>query len=377
MVAAAAVIAVIPPLFTSGEWMDWLFRACTFLVISCPCALVISVPLSFFGGIGALSRKGILVKGGNYVEALARMDTAVFDKTGTLTEGVFTVKEILPENLAAEELLEITAYAESASTHPIAKSIVEAYGKSVEENRIESMQEISGCGVKAVISGRTVLVGNEKLMELENIEFKRTEKDGTIIYTAVDGIYAGAVIVGDEIKSSAGETAERLRACGIKKIVMLTGDKSDVAERTAEALNIDEWHAGLLPADKVRIVEEILSVHGKKCTTAFVGDGINDAPVLMRADIGIAMGSMGSDAAIEAADVVLMDDDPLKIADAVRISRRTVIIAKENIAFALSVKGVVLILGALGIAGMWAAVFADVGVAVIAILNSMRMLRAS
>lgn len=377
VVAAAAVIAVIPPLFTSGEWMDWLFRACTFLVISCPCALVISVPLSFFGGIGALSRKGILVKGGNYVEALARMDTAVFDKTGTLTEGVFTVKEILPENLAAEELLEITAYAESASTHPIAKSIVEAYGKSVEENRIESMQEISGCGVKAVISGRTVLVGNEKLMELENIEFKRTEKDGTIIYTAVDGIYAGAVIVGDEIKSSAGETAERLRACGIKKIVMLTGDKSDVAERTAEALNIDEWHAGLLPADKVRIVEEILSVHGKKCTTAFVGDGINDAPVLMRADIGIAMGSMGSDAAIEAADVVLMDDDPLKIADAVRISRRTVIIAKENIAFALSVKGVVLILGALGIAGMWAAVFADVGVAVIAILNSMRMLRAS
>lgn len=377
VVAAAAVIAVIPPLFTSGEWMDWLFRACTFLVISCPCALVISVPLSFFGGIGALSRKGILVKGGNYVEALARMDTAVFDKTGTLTEGVFNVKEILPENLAAEELLEITAYAESASTHPIAKSIVEAYGKSVEENRIEKMQEISGCGVKAVISGRTVLAGNEKLMELENIEFKRTEKDGTIIYTAVDGIYAGAVIVGDEIKPSAGEAAERLRACGIKKIVMLTGDKSDVAERTAKALNIDEWHAGLLPADKVRIVEEILSVHEKKCATAFVGDGINDAPVLMRADIGIAMGSMGSDAAIEAADVVLMDDDPLKIADAVRISRRTVSIAKENIAFALSVKGAVLLLGALGIAGMWAAVFADVGVAVIAILNSMRMLRAS
>ena len=239
------------------------------------------------------------------------------------------------------------------------------------------MQEISGCGVKAVISGRTVLAGNEKLMELENIEFKRTEKDGTIIYTAVDGIYAGAVIVGDEIKPSAGEAAERLRACGIKKIVMLTGDKSDVAERTAEALNIDEWHAGLLPADKVRIVEEILSVHEKKCATAFVGDGINDAPVLMRADIGIAMGSMGSDAAIEAADVVLMDDDPLKIADAVRISRRTVSIAKENIAFALSVKGAVLLLGALGIAGMWAAVFADVGVAVIAILNSMRMLRAS
>ena len=356
--------------------MEWLIRACTFLVISCPCALVISVPLSFFGGIGALSRKGVLVKGGNYVEALARMDTVVFDKTGTLTKGVFTVKELLPENVSEEELLKITAYAESASTHPIAKSVVEAYGKGVSEAEIEGLEEIAGCGVKAVISGKNVLAGNEKLMKLENIEFKRTDKSGTIIYTAVDGVYAGAIVIGDEIKPSARTAIERLKAIGVRNAVMLTGDKRNVAERTAEALGITSCHAELLPGDKVRIVEEILSQGGPKKTTAFAGDGINDAPVLMRADIGIAMGSMGSDAAIEAADVVLMDDDPTKIADSVRIARKTVIIAKENIVFALSVKGLILILGAAGIANMWAAVFADVGVAVIAILNSMRMLRA-
>lgn len=376
VVAAAAAIAVFPPLVLSGEWMEWLIRACTFLVISCPCALVISVPLSFFGGIGALSRKGVLVKGGNYVEALARMDTVVFDKTGTLTKGVFTVKELLPENVSEEELLKITAYAESASTHPIAKSVVEAYGKGVSEAEIEGLEEIAGCGVKAVISGKNVLAGNEKLMKLENIEFKRTDKSGTIIYTAVDGVYAGAIVIGDEIKPSARTAIERLKAIGVRNAVMLTGDKRNVAERTAEALGITSCHAELLPGDKVRIVEEILSQEGPKKTTAFAGDGINDAPVLMRADIGIAMGSMGSDAAIEAADVVLMDDDPTKIADSVRIARKTVIIAKENIVFALSVKGLILILGAAGIANMWAAVFADVGVAVIAILNSMRMLRA-
>ena len=376
VVAAAAAIAVFPPLVLSGEWMEWLIRACTFLVISCPCALVISVPLSFFGGIGALSRKGVLVKGGNYVEALARMDTVVFDKTGTLTKGVFTVKELLPENVSEEELLKITAYAESASTHPIAKSVVEAYGKGVSEAEIEGLDEIAGCGVKAVISGKNVLAGNEKLMKLENIEFKRTDKSGTIIYTAVDGVYAGAIVIGDEIKPSARTAIERLKAIGVRNAVMLTGDKRNVAERTAEALGITSCHAELLPGDKVRIVEEILSQEGPKKTTAFAGDGINDAPVLMRADIGIAMGSMGSDAAIEAADVVLMDDDPTKIADSVRIARKTVIIAKENIVFALSVKGLILILGAAGIANMWAAVFADVGVAVIAILNSMRMLRA-
>ena len=376
VVAAAAAIAVFPPLVLSGEWMEWLIRACTFLVISCPCALVISVPLSFFGGIGALSRKGVLVKGGNYVEALARMDTVVFDKTGTLTKGVFTVKELLPENVSEEELLKITAYAESASTHPIAKSVVEAYGKGVSEAEIEGLEEIAGCGVKAVISGKNVLAGNEKLMKLENIEFKRTDKSGTIIYTAVDGVYAGAIVIGDEIKPSARTAVERLKAIGVRNAVMLTGDKRNVAERTAEALGITSCHAELLPGDKVRIVEEILSQEGPKKTTAFAGDGINDAPVLMRADIGIAMGSMGSDAAIEAADVVLMDDDPTKIADSVRIARKTVIIAKENIVFALSVKGLILVLGAAGIANMWAAVFADVGVAVIAILNSMRMLRA-
>ena len=368
VVAAAAAIAVFPPLVLSGEWMEWLIRACTFLVIS--------VPLSFFGGIGALSRKGVLVKGGNYVEALARMDTVVFDKTGTLTKGVFTVKELLPENVSEEELLKITAYAESASTHPIAKSVVEAYGKGVSEAEIEGLEEIAGCGVKAVISGKNVLAGNEKLMKLENIEFKRTDKSGTIIYTAVDGVYAGAIVIGDEIKPSARTAIERLKAIGVRNAVMLTGDKRNVAERTAEALGITSCHAELLPGDKVRIVEEILSQEGPKKTTAFAGDGINDAPVLMRADIGIAMGSMGSDAAIEAADVVLMDDDPTKIADSVRIARKTVIIAKENIVFALSVKGLILILGAAGIANMWAAVFADVGVAVIAILNSMRMLRA-
>ena len=376
VVAAAAAIAVFPPLVLSGEWMEWLIRACTFLVISCPCALVISVPLSFFGGIGALSRKGVLVKGGNYVEALARMDTVVFDKTGTLTKGVFTVKELLPENVSEEELLKITAYAESASTHPIAKSVVEAYGKGVSEAEIEGLEEIAGCGVKAVISGKNVLAGNEKLMKLENIEFKRTDKSGTIIYKAVDGVYAGAIVIGDEIKPSARTAVERLKAIGVRNAVMLTGDKRNVAERTAEALGITSCHAELLPGDKVRIVEEILSQEGPKKTTAFAGDGINDAPVLMRADIGIAMGSMGSDAAIEAADVVLMDDDPTKIADSVRIARKTVIIAKENIVFALSVKGLILVLGAAGIANMWAAVFADVGVAVIAILNSMRMLRA-
>ena len=376
VVAAAAAIAVFPPLVLSGEWMEWLIRACTFLVISCPCALVISVPLSFFGGIGALSRKGVLVKGGNYVEALARMDTVVFDKTGTLTKGVFTVKELLPENVSEEELLKITAYAESASTHPIAKSVVEAYGKGVSEAEIEGLEEIAGCGVKAVISGKNVLAGNEKLMKLENIEFKRTDKSGTIIYTAVDGVYAGAIVIGDEIKPSARTAVERLKAIGVRNAVMLTGDKRNVAECTAEALGITSCHAELLPGDKVRIVEEILSQEGPKKTTAFAGDGINDAPVLMRADIGIAMGSMGSDAAIEAADVVLMDDDPTKIADSVRIARKTVIIAKENIVFALIVKGLILILGAAGIANMWAAVFADVGVAVIAILNSMRMLRA-
>ena len=376
VVAAAAAIAVFPPLVLSGEWMEWLIRACTFLVISCPCALVISVPLSFFGGIGALSRKGVLVKGGNYVEALARMDTVVFDKTGTLTKGVFTVKELLPENVSEEELLKITAYAESASTHPIAKSVVEAYGKGVSEAEIEGLEEIAGCGVKAVISGKNVLAGNEKLMKLENIEFKRTDKSGTIIYTAVDGVYAGAIVIGDEIKPSARTAIERLKAIGVRNAVMLTGDKRNVAERTAEALGITSCHAELLPGDKVRIVEELLSQGGPKKTTAFAGYGINDAPVLMRADIGIAMGSMGSDAAIEAADVVLMDDDPTKIADSVMIARKTVIIAKENIVFALSVKGLILILGAAGIANMWAAVFADVGVAVIAILNSMRMLRA-
>lgn len=376
VVAAALAVAVLPPLLMHDAWMKWLIRACTFLVISCPCALVISVPLSFFGGIGALSKKGVLVKGGNYMEALARLNTVVFDKTGTLTKGIFTVREIIPGSLSQEELLEITAYAESASTHPIAKSVTEAYGKSIVESRIESMEEVAGHGVKAVISGKSILAGNEKLMKLENIEFKRADKNGTIIYTAVDGVYAGAIVIGDEIKPSARNAIERLNGLGVRNTVMLTGDKKEVAENVAGALGISSCHAELLPADKVRLVEELLEKEQEHQTVAFAGDGINDAPVLMRADVGIAMGSMGSDAAIEAADVVLMDDDPTKIADAVRISRKTIRIAKENIVFALGVKGIILVLGALGIANMWAAVFADVGVAVIAILNSMRMLRA-
>lgn len=376
VVFAAAAVALFPPLFLQEPWMKWLFRACTFLVISCPCALVISVPLSFFGGIGALSRKGVLVKGGNYIEALARLDTVVFDKTGTLTEGVFAVKEILPENISPEELLEITAYAEDGSSHPVARSVMEAYGRPVMRTRIDSMEEIPGCGVKAVVSGKTVLAGNEKLMHLENIEFKRTEKSGTIIYTAIDGVFAGTIIAGDRIKPAAQTAVKELKALGIRNTVMLTGDKEDVAAHTAGVLGLDRYYAELLPADKVRLMEEILAGRSEKKTAAFAGDGINDAPVLMRADVGIAMGCMGSDAAVEAADVVLMDDDPARIADSVRLSRKTVRIAVENIIFALGVKGIILILGAAGHADMWAAVFADVGVAVIAILNSMRMLRA-
>ncbi len=376
VVIAAVAVAALPPLLMHDAWLKWMIRACTFLVISCPCALVISVPLSFFGGIGALSKKGVLVKGGNYMEALAKLDTVVFDKTGTLTEGIFTVREILPASLPAEELLEMTAYAESASTHPIAKSVTEAYGKPVIKTRIEKLEEIAGHGVKAAISGKSVLAGNEKLMKLENIEFKQTDKNGTIIYTAVDGIFAGAIVIGDEIKSSAKAAIEKLNALGVTNTVMLTGDKEEVAANTAAALGIRSYHAELLPADKVRFVEELLEKAKDQQTVAFAGDGINDAPVLMRADVGIAMGSMGSDAAIEAADVVLMDDDPAKIVDAIRLSRKTIRIAKENIVFALGVKGVILVLGVLGIANMWAAVFADVGVAVIAILNSMRMLRA-
>ncbi len=376
VVFAAVAVFILPPLIIHDSWMKWLIRACTFLVISCPCALVISVPLSFFGGIGALSKKGVLVKGGNYLEALAKLDTVVFDKTGTLTEGVFTVREILPQKISAEELLEITAYAESASTHPIAKSVVEYYGKKIDESKLEKMEEIPGHGIRVVLEGKRVLAGSEKLMKLENIEFQRADKNGTIIYTAVDGVYVGAIVIGDEIKKTAAVAIEKLRSLGISKTVMLTGDKEEVTARVADVLGLDAHYAELLPVDKVRIVEELLAQSDAKKTVAFAGDGINDAPVLMRADVGIAMGSMGSDAAIEAADVVLMDDDPGKISDAVRISRKTVRIAIQNIVFALSVKGVILILGMVGIANMWAAVFADVGVAVIAILNSMRMLRA-
>lgn len=375
VVCAAALLAVLPPLFLGGHWGAWLLRACTFLVISCPCALVISVPLSFFGGIGAASRSGVLVKGSNYLEALAEMDTIVFDKTGTLTKGEFKVTGIIPEGCSEAELLEIAALAESYSDHPISNSIKEAFGRGLDLNRVETTEETAGHGVCAVVDGHRVLAGNEKLMKSENISYKEAESIGTVVYLAVDGMFKGAVIISDTIKEEAKQALRDLKSVGVRKIVMLTGDLKRVGEKVAAELGLDEVYTELLPKDKVEQVELLLSKQRGKAKLAFVGDGINDAPVLTRADIGIAMGSMGSDAAIEAADIVLMDDDTSKIAKVVRISRKTLGIVKQNIVFALGVKALVLILGAFGMANMWAAVFADVGVAVIAILNAMRALK--
>ena len=374
---AAVILAIIPPIILGGDWSDWIQRACIFLVISCPCALVISVPLGFFGGIGAASRLGVLVKGSNYLEALAQMDTMVFDKTGTLTKGEFKVTEILPaEGFTKETLLNLAALGEGYSTHPIAASIREAYGQPLDMNRVNDAKEVAGHGIQVQIDGQEVFIGNEKLMRAQNITPAACESIGTVIYVACEGKYAGAIVISDTIKDGAKEAIRGMKAVGVKKCVMLTGDRKEAAELVAKELDIDEVHAELLPQDKVSQVEALLSKETEKERLAFVGDGINDAPVLSRADIGIAMGSMGSDAAIEAADVVLMDDDIRKIASVVRISRKTLTIVHQNIVFALAVKALVLILGALGMANMWEAVFADVGVSVIAILNSMRALKA-
>lgn len=371
----AVVLALVPPLVLGGGFAEWIQRACIFLVISCPCALVISVPMGFFGGIGAASKVGVLVKGSNYLEAVAEMTTIVFDKTGTLTKGEFKVAQIQPQGMTETELLEIAALGEGYSTHPIANSIREAYGKTPDMKRTENANEIAGHGISITVDNKAVLIGNEKLMKREGIAYTPCQSCGTVVYVACDGKFAGTLVISDTVKDGAKEAISAMKQVGVKKCVMLTGDRKEAAMEVAKELSIDEVHAELLPADKVAQVERLLREKPKKEKLAFVGDGINDAPVLTRADIGIAMGSMGSDAAIEAADVVLMDDDVRKIASIVRISRKTLSIVKQNIVFALGVKAIVLLLGAFGAANMWEAVFADVGVSVIAILNSMRALK--
>jgi len=371
----AVLLAVVPPLVMGGGFADWIHRACIFLVISCPCALVISVPLGFFGGIGAASKKGVLVKGSNYLEAVAQLSTIVFDKTGTLTKGEFKVSEVLPESLREDELLERAALGEGYSNHPIAGSIKEAYGKDVDMNRISQAVEIAGCGIEIDVDDKTTYIGNEKLMREKGIEFTPCKSNGTVVYVAERSGFLGSIIIADTVKEGAKEAIARIKQLGIEKCVMLTGDRKETAENIANELSIDEVHAELLPGDKVSQVESLLEKQKEGKKLAFVGDGINDAPVLMRADVGIAMGSLGSDAAIEAADVVLMDDDIRKIASVVQISRKTLRIVKQNIVFALGIKALVLLLGAIGVANMWEAVFADVGVSVLAILNSMRVLK--
>ena len=357
-------------------WNDWIYRALTFLVISCPCALVISIPLSFFAGIGGASHEGILIKGSNYLETLSKVRTVVFDKTGTLTKGVFEVSGIHHSPMEDAELLEYAALAECASSHPISRSLQRAYGKEIERNRVSEIEETGGEGVRAVVDGHRVAAGNEKLMKRLGITPIDCRSTGTIIHVAIDGAYAGHIVISDLEKPGVKEALAALRNAGVNRLVMLTGDAEKVASRVAEDLGIDEYHAELLPGDKVSLVEKLLAERSsERDKLAFVGDGINDAPVLSRADIGIAMGAMGSDAAIEAADIVLMDDDPMKIAKGVRISRKCIRIVYENIVFALAVKFGCLIMGALGIANMWAAIFADVGVMVIAVLNAIRALR--
>lgn len=377
---SALALALLPPIIRlafmglPAQWGMWLYRALTFLVISCPCALVISIPLSFFAGIGGASRAGILVKGSNYLEALSKTKYVVFDKTGTLTQGVFEVNGIHHNEIENEKLIEYAALAESASSHPISKSLQRAYGKEIDRSRVADIQEISGGGVIATVDGMQVAAGNDKLMRKLGIQHKDCHSVGTIIHMAIDGQYAGHIVISDVVKPNAKETISKLKAAGVEKTVMLTGDAKRVAEQVASSLGIHEVYSELLPADKVAKVEELLSAKKGSGMLAFVGDGINDAPVLSRADIGIAMGAMGSDAAIEAADVVLMDDDPLKIAKAIRISRKCLRIVYENIVFAIGIKLICLVLGALGIANMWLAIFADVGVMIIAVLNAIRCL---
>ena len=376
VVLAAVALAILPPLFTSIQWVDSIQRALNFLVVSCPCALVISVPLSFFGGIGGASKDGILVKGGNYLEVLAKTEIVVFDKTGTLTRGVFNVTAIHPDHCDQGQLLELAALAECWSDHPISRSLKEAYGREMDSSRVSSVEEVAGRGVKAVVDGHTVCAGNDKLMEDIGVSWHPCHRVGTTVHVASDGVYLGHIVISDEVKPDAKEAVAALKAAGVRKTVMLTGDAQAVGEDVAKQLGLDEVHTQLLPADKVERVEKLLKEVSPKGALAFVGDGINDAPVLSRADIGIAMGGLGSDAAIEAADIVLMDDKPSKIAHAIRIARRTLSIVRQNIVFALAVKLLVLVLSAVGLVSMWAAVFADVGVSVIAILNAMRALKA-
>lgn len=376
----ALVLAVLPPLVRwlfmglSPLWPVYIYRALTFLVISCPCALVISIPLSFFAGIGGASNQGVLVKGSSYLEALSEARYVVFDKTGTMTQGVFEVNGVYENTIPKEDVIEMAAYAESFSTHPISKSLLKAHGKEVDKNRIRDVQEISGHGVIAKVDEKSVAAGNEKLMKQIGVSFKPCEKTGTVVHVAIDQQYVGQIVISDILKPHAKEAISSLKRNGVKKTVMLTGDTKAVADQVAKELGIDEVYSELLPADKVSIVEQLLEKKGKKEKLAFVGDGINDAPVLSRADIGIAMGALGSDAAIESADIVLMDDDPLKISKAIKISRKCLGIVYQNIFFAIGIKLICLVLGALGIANMWLAIFADVGVMVIAVLNAIRAL---
>ena len=375
VVIAAALLAVLPPLLFGGVWTEWIHRALIFLVISCPCALVISVPLSFFGGIGGASKNGILIKGSNYVEALSQVKTVVFDKTGTLTKGTFSVTAVHPDKISEEELLQLTALAESYSDHPISQSLKNAYGKPLDAAKhVENYEELTGRGVRATVDGQTVCAGNDKLMEEAGASWRPCHHIGTTVHVAVNGEYAGHIIIADELKPGAEEAVRRLKNSGVRKVVMLTGDSKAVGGDVAKKLGIDEVHAELLPAGKVEKVEELLAAEAPGEKLMFVGDGINDAPVISRADVGGAMGALGSDAAIEAADVVLMDGNPKKLASAIAIARKTMGIVKQNILFALAVKAAILVLGAVGFANMWLAVFADVGVSLLAVLNAMRAL---
>ena len=376
VVIIAVILALVPPLIIKYQtFSEWIYRALSFLVVSCPCALVISIPLSFFGGIGGASKMGILIKGSNYLELLADTEILVFDKTGTLTEGTFKVRKIKGINIKEEELLKYAAYAENYSNHPIATSIKKAYNKKINESKIEKTQELSGLGINAIVEGKEILVGNEKLMKEENIEYTKSQEIGTVIYVSIDKKYAGYIVIADEIKKDSKIAISNLKKINIKQIVMLTGDKKDVGESVAKELCIDKVYTELLPDGKVEKVEKLLKEKSEKGKLAFVGDGINDAPVLALADIGIAMGALGSDAAIEAADVVLMTDEPSKIVNAIKLSKKTMKIVKQNIIFAISVKIIVLILSAIGISSMWQAVFADVGVSILAIINALRVLR--
>ena len=375
VVGIAVLLAIIPPfLLNWGSFSEWLERALTFLVVSCPCALVISIPLGFFGGIGGASRKGVLIKGSNYLELLSKTDIFVFDKTGTLTEGVFEVQKINPVDISEEELLKIAAYAESYSNHPISASIKKAYQKEINQEIIEKTEEISGKGIVSQIENKTVVIGNNKIMQEKGIEYKESNDIGTILYVAINNKFAGSIVIADKIKEDAKQTIQGLKRNTVSKTVMLTGDKKEIAEKVAKQIEIGEVYTDLLPDQKVEKVEELMKQKTEKGKLAFVGDGINDAPVLAISDIGIAMGGLGSDAAIEAADIVIMNDKPSKILEAIKISNKTMRIVKQNIIFAISVKILVLILGACGIATMWEAVFADVGVSFIAILNSLRAL---